>query len=201
MPATGSGPGRSGLGRLGDSPFVWGWLLALWGCVIVRASGPLGGWHGYCSEGVGMTSCVNSGEARASAAEPVVYRVRMPTGLLGFESIREYTLSFHPDEAPFGWLEAADGSGLAFVVVDPFLVVPEYRPDIPPPDVALLGLNGPEDALLLNIVTIHGPRKATVNLKGPVVINRHTWVGKQVVIGNAIEYSVQHPLPVPESGD
>ena len=148
-----------------------------------------------------MTNCVSSTDARAAGPRPTVYTVRMPTGLLGFEAIREYTLTFHPEEAPFGWLEARDGSGLAFVVVDPFLVVPEYRPDIPPPDVALLGLKGPEDALLLNIVTIHGPQKATVNLKGPVVINRHTWVGKQVVIGNAIEYSVQHPLPVPQSGD
>jgi flagellar assembly factor FliW len=33
-------------------------------------------------------------------------------------------------------------------------------------------------------------------LKGPVVINRNTGVAKQVVIANAVEYSVQHPLPV-----
>jgi flagellar assembly factor FliW len=36
-------------------------------------------------------------------------------------------------------------------------------------------------------------------LKGPVVINRNTGVGKQVVIANAAQYSVQHPLPVNEA--
>ncbi|MCX7867860.1 flagellar assembly protein FliW [Limisphaera sp. VF-2] len=148
-----------------------------------------------------MTNCVTVGEQEAAEPRPTVQPVRMPTGLLGFESIREYLLVFHPDEAPFGWLQAQDPSGLAFVVVDPFLVLPDYRPDIPPPDVALLGLKGPEDALLLNIVTIHSPQRATVNLKGPIVINRHTWMAKQVVIANAIEYSVQHPLPVTQSAD
>lgn len=148
-----------------------------------------------------MTNCASPTDAARSVPGGNVHLLRMPTGLLGFESIREYALSFHPEEAPFGWLEARDGSGLAFLVVDPFLVVPEYRPDIPPPDVVLLGLNGPEDAWLVNIVTVHGPNRATVNLKGPVVINRRTWVAKQVIIGNAIEYSVQHPLPVQQPAE
>ncbi|MCS7091220.1 MAG: flagellar assembly protein FliW [Verrucomicrobiota bacterium] len=143
-----------------------------------------------------MTNCASPASAERSAPQGSIYYLRMPTGLLGFESIRDYLLVFDPEETPFGWLQARDGSGLAFVVVDPFLVLPDYRPDLPPPDVALLGLNGPEDAWLVNIVTIHGPNRATINLKGPVVINRRTWMAKQVVIGNATEYSVQHPLPV-----
>jgi flagellar assembly factor FliW len=28
------------------------------------------------------------------------------------------------------------------------------------------------------------------------VINRHSHIGKQVIIANAADYSVQHPLPV-----
>jgi flagellar assembly factor FliW len=48
-------------------------------------------------------------------------------------------------------------------------------------------------------VTVHGTSQATVNLKGPVVINRHTHTGKQVIITNATQYSVQHPLPVADN--
>ena len=59
-----------------------------------------------------------------------------------------------------------------------------------------LGLTSPDDAVVYNIVTLRGPRNASVNLKGPVIINRNTGVAKQVVIANAVEYSVQHPLPV-----
>jgi len=54
---------------------------------------------------------------------------------------------------------------------------------------------------LLGIVTIHEAGRATMNLKGPVVINRHTLVGRQVIIANANNYSVTHPLPAAESSD
>lgn len=117
-------------------------------------------------------------------------------GLLGFEQIKDYVLITNPGEEPFRWLEVRNNPALAFVVVDPFVVVPDYRPNLPQPDVEFLGIQSPEDVQLLNIVTVHGPNRATVNLKGPIVLNRHTATGKQVVISNAGEYSVQHPLPV-----
>jgi flagellar assembly factor FliW len=122
--------------------------------------------------------------------------VRMPAGLLGFEHIKTFLLIAKPAEAPFRWLQVKSNPSLAFVVVEALSFVPDYRPDIPQPDVDFLGLTSPDDAAVYNIVTVHGPRRATVNLKGPVVINRNTGVAKQVVIANAAEYSVQHPLPV-----
>ena len=123
-------------------------------------------------------------------------RLRLPAGILGFEQFKEYMLLANPAEAPFAWLRVTENVSLAFVVVNPFLVMPEYAPDIPDSDVEFLGLKDSNDALLFNIVTIWGPNNATVNLKGPIVINRHTHVGKQVIIANASNYSVQHPLPV-----
>jgi len=126
-------------------------------------------------------------------------QVRLPMGLLGFEQIKDYILLVNPAEAPFAWLQVEANVALAFVVIDPFLVMPGYQPDIPQPDVEFIGLKQPSDALLLNIVTVHGPNRATVNLKGPIVINRLTHVGKQVILANASEYSVQHPLPVTEN--
>ena len=122
--------------------------------------------------------------------------VKLAMGLLGFEQIKDYVLITNPGEEPFRWLEVRNNAALAFVVVDPFVVVPDYRPNLPQPDVEFLGIQSPEDVQLLNIVTVHGPNRATVNLKGPIVMNRHTATGKQVVISNASEYSVQHPLPV-----
>jgi flagellar assembly factor FliW len=127
---------------------------------------------------------------------PPANPVRLPMGLLGFEQIKDYVLVVNPGEEPFAWLRVEDNIALAFVVIDPFVVLPEYKPDIPPADVEFLGLKCADDALLLGIVTVHGASQATVNLKGPVVINRHTHTGKQVIIANATQYSVQHPLPV-----
>ena len=127
--------------------------------------------------------------------------VRMPTGMLGFEEIRDYVLTTNPEEHPFAWLQVADNAALAFVVMDPFIALPDYQPDIPQTDVEFLKLKQADDALLLGIVTIHDDQRATVNLKGPIVVNRHTHVAKQVIIANAGTYSISHPLPLAEAGD
>lgn len=125
--------------------------------------------------------------------------IRLPLGLLGFEHLKDYLLLSNPEEEPFLWLRVKDDAALAFIVLNPFLVAPEYSPDIPKADVEFLGLKTPDDAILFNIVTVQAPGRATINLKGPIVINRHTMVGKQVVVANASEYSVKHPLPVTET--
>ncbi len=122
--------------------------------------------------------------------------VRLPLGLLGFEQIKDYSLLADPAEKPFAWLRVAHDTSLAFVVIDPFVVNPDYKPEIPPADVEFLEIKEANEALMLGIVTIHGQNRATMNLKGPVVINRRTHTGKQVIIANAADYSVQHPLPV-----
>jgi flagellar assembly factor FliW len=127
--------------------------------------------------------------------------VRFPMGLLGFEHLKDYLLVANPAEEPFLWLQVKDNGPLAFVVVNPFLVAPDYVPDLPQADADFLEIRDPDDALLFNIVTLHAAGRATVNLKGPIVINRHTGTGKQVVLANASEYDVHYPLPVAEAND
>ena len=134
-------------------------------------------------------------EIKTPTAAPM-NQVHLPLGILGFEQIKDYVLLANPVEEPFAWLRVAENTSLAFVVIDPFLVVPKYAPDIPQADVDFLGIKEASDTRLLNIVTVHGAGRATVNLKGPIVINRHTRTGRQVILANAAEYSVQHPLPV-----
>src|SRR5580692_2914900 len=130
---------------------------------------------------------------------PAGNQIRLPAGILGFEHIKEYALLANPAEMPFAWLRPADSTPPAFVVINPFYAMPDYAPDIPEADVEFLGLKEPNDALLFSIVTLRGPNYATLNLKGPIVINRHTHIGKQVIIANASKYSVEHPLPVAAS--
>jgi flagellar assembly factor FliW len=143
-------------------------------------------------------NCVELTEPEITARTPHRNMVRIPTGLLGFEQIKDYVLTTNPDEEPFAWLHVEDNSALAFVVIDPFVALPDYKPDIPKADVEFLQIKEPGDALLLGIVTVNGSQTPTVNLKGPIVINRHTHTGKQVIITNAASYSVKHPLPVAE---
>src|SRR5437660_289612 len=125
--------------------------------------------------------------------------IYLPLGLPGFEPLKEYALVTDAEQAPFSWLQVVDDPSLAFIVVSPFEVLPNYQPDIPKEDVDFLGLSSPEDALLFTIVTLRGKGRATANLKGPIVINRHTAKGKQVVLANAAQYQLQHSLPIYES--
>jgi flagellar assembly factor FliW len=141
-----------------------------------------------------MISSDTIGRETATAATSNL--VQLPLGLLGFEQFKDYALLADPAEKPFAWLKAGNEKPLSFVVIDPFVVLPDYKPEIPESDVNFLGIKQASDALLLGIVTIHGPNHATMNLKGPVVINRHSHIGKQVIIANATDYSVNHPLPV-----
>jgi flagellar assembly factor FliW len=121
--------------------------------------------------------------------------IHMPGGLLGFEEIKRYVILTNSEEAPFSWFQVLDDPSLAFLILPPFGALPDYQPEISDDDVRYLALKSPEDALIYNIVTLRAGH-ATVNLKGPIVINRFTLRGKQVVLQNAAKFSVRHPLPL-----
>jgi flagellar assembly factor FliW len=122
--------------------------------------------------------------------------IQMPQGLMGFEQYKEYLFIANPSEAPFYWLQVATEPEQALLVVSPFLFQPDYQPEVGPEDARVLGIQEPRDATIACIVTIRSGGKATVNLKGPIIINHQTLVAKQVVPANALQYSLQHPLPV-----
>jgi flagellar assembly factor FliW len=119
--------------------------------------------------------------------------ISMPLGLLGFEQVKKYVLLITPEEEPFLWLQMLENQSQGFVVINPSVAAPDYAPDIAQADIEFLGIQSPADALVLNIVTV-GNRQATVNLKGPIVINRRTLVGKQCIPTNVSDYSLQHPV-------
>ena len=125
--------------------------------------------------------------------------VHMPTGLLGFENVKNYVILGSGEEAPFLWLQMMDEPKLSFLVVEPHFVMEDYQPDVSEAETEFLGVQKAEDAWVLNIVTMHRDGHATVNLKGPILINRHTLMAKQVVPLNAATYSLQHPLSVVKS--
>jgi flagellar assembly factor FliW len=120
--------------------------------------------------------------------------LQVPLGLLGFEGIKQYSLITNPDEEPFLWLQAVGDPSLSFLVVPTFDVAKDYNPEIGDEDAAFLGLDSQEDAWVYGIVTLHRNRPATVNLKGPIIVNRHTLRAKQVVLNNAVRYAIQHPI-------
>jgi len=143
-----------------------------------------------------MCTTASAQSNSAASVLQAVTRVHLPAGLFGFETHKHYVLRSVPEEAPFCWLEVESDPSLAFLVVPPDQVSANYAPNLAEAEATALELQNPADAMLLNIVTLRPQNRATVNLKGPVVINRRTLRGRQVVPTNAADYSLQHPLPV-----
>lgn len=134
--------------------------------------------------------------AEDQRSETVEGILHLPLGLLGFEEVKKYELLGSPLEAPFLWLQMVEDPNLAFLVVAPSEVMDAYQPDIPQEEVEFLGLGRPEDAIVLNIVTLHPDGTATVNMKGPILVNRHTLMAKQIIPVNVAQFSLQHPLTI-----
>ena len=124
----------------------------------------------------------------------------LPQGLIGFPQHTRAELFYIPDRLPFLWLKLHGGAdSVQFVVLEPGGFVPGYEPELFDADAASLGLSNPADAMVLTIVTLQSqnPLEATVNLVGPIVVNRGTRVGRQLVISNYSRYSARHPLVEP----
>jgi flagellar assembly factor FliW len=132
-------------------------------------------------------------ETRAANGKDVI---QFPDGLLGFEGVKNYILLTRPEEEPFLWLQMVGDPKRAFLVVPPNFILADYQPDLSELDVEFLELGEPSEAFVLNIVTLRAKGRATVNLRGPIVINRRTLLGKQVIPINAAQYAIQHPLPI-----
>lgn len=120
--------------------------------------------------------------------------LRFREGLIGFPSKKRFVLLPVGRSSPLWWLQAADDPYLAFVVMDPTTVIPDYRPSIPPRDLAAVGLASVDEAQLLVLVVIPSdPAEMTVNLQGPIVLNPRTRAARQVVLGEG-PFSTRHPI-------
>ena len=115
------------------------------------------------------------------------------SGLLGFEMNKQFELITDPELSPYQWLKGMDADQ-SFLVIPPSYVVENYSIDLADEDVALLGLENPNDAMVLNIATYHVDETVTVNLKGPIVYNTNTKAARQIVPRNAADLSLAHPM-------
>lgn len=115
--------------------------------------------------------------------------LRFPAGIHGFEDARRFTLRDLEEGGTFQLLECVDDPNLAMVVCIPWLLFPDYAPEIDEITQSELELTTPEDAIVFCSVTVEPDSEALyVNLLGPFVVNAHTLRGRQVV---------QHDLNVP----
>ena len=126
--------------------------------------------------------------------------ITFPDGIPGFEHTRQYTLVPHKtpqgQPSPFRWLQSLEEPSLAFPVINPWSVRPDYAPTVPGVSIKQLGIGDVrEQAQFLAVVTIpqNNPAGITVNLLAPILVNRETKAAKQVIVQNE-SYSIRTPL-------
>ena len=127
---------------------------------------------------------------------PPANELILPQGLIGFADYQRAELLYLPDHLPFLWMKLHGPETLHFIVIEPGGIVPGYEPEIFDEDAMQLDLRSPAEAMILNIVTLkrQQPVVATVNLIGPLVVNRRTRIGRQLVISNYSRFSAHHSL-------
>jgi flagellar assembly factor FliW len=131
----------------------------------------------------------------AETTVPCVLELRFSSGIVGFPEHRRGEVFHLADQLPFQWLRLHGPLPLHFVVIDPSGLVADYAPELFDDDATALGIASAADALIYNIVTVRDdPSRATVNLVGPIIVNRHTGAARQVVVANHALYSARHPL-------
>jgi flagellar assembly factor FliW len=110
--------------------------------------------------------------------------IDIPDGLIGFKKFTKYALLDAPQK-PYFFLQSTELAELCFILLDPFLFRPDYSVDAADEAMSALGVTGPDDALVLSLVTVPpdgGP--VTANLMGPLVIGRKNRRGAQVVLAD-----------------
>lgn len=126
-------------------------------------------------------------------------RLTLPNGIVGFPEFKHVEVVYKEDELPFMHLREINEDGLEFIVLEPYGHFPGYDVEISKEDLEQLGIEKAEDVHLMNIVAVDpNTGNATINLAAPLVFNKNTLEGKQVIIKNVQHFSATHSLNAEE---
>ena len=139
----------------------------------VRARAP-----GRRSFGFAISATALGGyRAQGRSAESAV---RITDGLVGFRGHTQFVLWTDPEVRGLTWLQSTSAPELAFGLVPPPASAADYKVDLRPGDRASLELEDERDLQVYVILNRGEGGGLTVNLQGPVVINKRRRIGRQI---------------------
>ena len=123
--------------------------------------------------------------------------IKMPFGMLGFPDKKEFLILQHQENSPFFWYQSIDDPGLAFVITNPFLFIPDYKIDL---EMTLkeMSWNGDGNNSYLDLFIIVNipkgmPHKMTGNFIGPILVNSKNYQAVQMILSDS-PYTHRFPL-------
>lgn len=116
-------------------------------------------------------------------------------GLFGFSKLTQYLLlNLNEEDDSMLLLKSVEEQRVEFVLINPFLLCPDYDPQLTPEELACLGVNDSEELSYYTICVVReNYLENTVNLKCPLVINPQTRHGIQIILENS-PYGYRHEL-------
>lgn len=122
--------------------------------------------------------------------------ITFDSGLIGFEACKRFMIIHDEEveEAKIFWLQSLDEPTLAFPVVNPLKILPEYNPVVEDELFQCIGEIVENELLVVVIMSVPSDlTKMSVNLKAPVVINPATRKGCQIIVEDK-KYAVRYPI-------
>lgn len=122
--------------------------------------------------------------------------LHFPEGILGFPSDRHYVLLEHDiEESPFKWLQSLESPDLAFIVLDPLMLVNHYPVMVDIDTSRLIGLRDLSQCAYMSIISVpnNDPARMTANMKAPLVVNSENRMGRQIILGSQT-FSIHEPV-------
>lgn len=121
--------------------------------------------------------------------------IHFPVGLFSFEEEHEFLLlPFDGGAGALLCFQSVHTPGLAFVVMNPFSLLPDYTPVLQPHELEELGVKDSQDLGFYVLCVLKKPvSDSTVNLKCPVAIHPETRIARQVIL-ETDAYDMRHPL-------
>lgn len=122
--------------------------------------------------------------------------IHFTDGLFGFNELKDYiplVLDENEDNTIL-MLQSTENTDIAFVIINPFSLDPDYNPVLSPEELSYLGVKSENDLSYYVICALRSNHlDNTVNMKAPVVINPDKRIGMQVIL-NQSEYEFRKKL-------
>ncbi|RME33764.1 MAG: flagellar assembly protein FliW [Deltaproteobacteria bacterium] len=120
--------------------------------------------------------------------------IHFPDGMIGFENLHDFIVMPNREGELLFWIQSAEDPLIAFLLTDPGHFFIDYGVAPDKSEMAKLGIDNPDEAYALAVVTIHPDKNITMNLAAPVLFAPRTKRAIQVILEGS-PFNTRTPLP------